>query len=130
MAHSAGLKVEFHCCGSAVGLIPEFIETGIDILNPIQTSAKGMTPHILKEKYGKYLAFSGGVDVQTVLPFGTPEKVKDEVKYLLDTMGKDGGYILEPSHSIQAGTPPENVVAMYEAVYEYYDIKNELYFNK
>lgn len=126
MAHSAGLKVEFHMCGSAVGLIPELIDTGIDILNPVQTSARDMTPHILKEKFGKDIAFSGGVDVQTILPFGTPDKVKDEVKYLLDTMGRDGGYILEPSHAIQVGTPPENVMAMYQAAYEYYGMKMDI----
>lgn len=125
MAHSAGLLVEFHCCGSAVGLIPELIDTGIDILNPVQTSARGMVPHELKEKFGEHIAFSGGIDVQTVLPFGTPGRVGEEVKYLLDTMGKNGGYILEPSHAIQPDTPPENVVAMYKAVYDYYGIPND-----
>lgn len=124
IAHAAGVLVEFHCCGSAVELIPEFINIGVDILNPIQTSAKGMTPHLLKEKYGNEIAFSGGVDVQTVLPFSTPLQIRDEVFYLLDTMGKNGGYIIEPSHAIQVGTPPENILAMYKAVYEYYGIGN------
>ncbi len=125
MAHDAGLSVEFHCCGSAIGLIPELIDTGIDILNPIQTSATGMVPHELKEKFGKDLIFSGGVDVQQVLPLEDPDSVKKEVKYLLDTLGKDGGYILGPSHAIQVGTPPENIIAMYEAVYEYYGLSNK-----
>jgi uroporphyrinogen decarboxylase len=101
-------------------LIPELIDLGVDIMNPLQTSAKYMTPHKLKEEYGEYISFSGGVDVQTVLPQGTPESVRDEVFYLLDTIGKNGGYILMPSHAIQVDTPPENIVAMADAVYEYY----------
>lgn len=120
MAHNAGLLVEFHCCGSPIGLIPDLIDTGFDILNPVQTSAKGMNPEVLKKEFGDYVSFSGGVDVQKILPFSTPEKVREEVFYLLDTIGKDGGYILEPSHMIQPGTPPENVVAMYKAVEEYF----------
>jgi len=120
MAHSVGILVEFHCCGSQVKLIPDFIDLGVDILNPLQTSAKGMIPHKLKEEFGDYISFSGGVDVQTVLPRGTPKSVRDEVFYLLDTIGKDGGYCLMPSHAIQVDTPPENVVAMVDAIYEYY----------
>jgi len=120
MAHSAGILVEFHCCGSQVKLIPDFIDLGVDILNPLQTSAKNMIPHKLKEEFGDYISFSGGVDVQTVFPRGTTKSVRDEVFYLLDTVGKDGGYILQPSHAIQVDTPPENVVAMVDAVYEYY----------
>lgn len=120
MAHSCGILVEFHCCGSQVKLIPDFIDLGVDILNPLQTSAKGMIPHKLKEEFGDYISFSGGVDVQTVLPNGTPQSVRDEVFYLLDTVGKGGGYILQPSHAIQVDTPPENIVAMVDAIYEYY----------
>jgi len=120
MAHSVGVLVEFHCCGSQVKLIPDFIDLGVDILNPLQTSARGMIPHKLKEEFGDYISFSGGVDVQTVLPNGTPKSVRDEVFYLLDTIGKGGGYILQPSHAIQVDTPPENVVAMVDALYEYY----------
>lgn len=122
VAHEAGLMVEFHCCGAARELIPDLIETGIDILNPIQTSAAGMVPHELAAEYGDDIAFSGGVDVQTVLPFGSVQDVKDEVRYLLDTLGKGGGYMLAPSHAIQVGTPPENVVAMFEAAHDYYGL--------
>ena len=122
MAHSAGKLVEFHCCGHQVPLIPEFIDLGVDILNPLQTSAKDMVPHVLKREFGRHIAFSGGVDVQTVLPHGTAQQVRDEVFYLLDSMAGDGGYILEPSHAIQVDTPPENVLAMVGAVYEYYGI--------
>lgn len=119
-AHAAGLRVEFHCCGAVRELIPELIDTGIDILNPIQTSATGMDPQELKRLYGRQIAFSGGIDVQSVLPVRDPQGVKAEVHHLLDTMGADGGYILGPSHAIQVDTPPANIVAMYEAVQEHY----------
>ncbi|MCL2519189.1 MAG: methyltransferase, partial [Oscillospiraceae bacterium] len=125
LAHSAGAVVQFHCCGCQLGLIPEFIDLGVDIMNPLQTSAKGMVPHKLKEEYGDYISFSGGVDVQTVLPHGTPESVREEVFYLLDTF-KNGGYILHPSHNIQVDTPPENVIAMVNAVFEYYGMTARL----
>jgi uroporphyrinogen decarboxylase len=122
-AHSAGVLVEFHCCGSAEQLIPELIDTGIDILNPIQTSAAGMVPEELKKKYGKYITFSGGLDVQTIMPFGTPEEVEKEVYRLLDTLGSDGGYILQPSHALQIDTPIANIGAMLKAVYQYYGME-------
>ena len=122
MAHSVGLFVEFHCCGSQVKLIPEFIDLGVDILNPLQTSAKDMVPHKLKEEFGDYITFCGGMDVQTIMPHGTPKLVRDEVYYLLDTIGKGGGYILQPSHSIQVDTPPENIISMVNALYEYYGL--------
>ena len=120
LAHKHGLFVEFHSCGAARALYSGFAEVGVDIMNPVQTSAKGMVPHEIKAEYGKDLAFSGGVDVQQLLPQASVEQVKDEVKYLLDSMGADGGYIPGPAHNIQFGTPPENVVAMYEAMDEYY----------
>jgi uroporphyrinogen decarboxylase len=120
LAHSNGLLVEFHSCGAARGLYPGFIDIGVDIMNPVQTSAKGMVPHEIKKEFGNNLAFSGGIDVQQLLPNATIREVKDEVKYLLDTMGVRGGYIPGPAHNIQYGTPPENIVAMYEAMDEYY----------
>ena len=126
LAHAAGLLVEFHCCGSVLELIPDLIDAGIDILNPVQTSATGMDPVLLKREFGKDITFSGGVDVQKVLPFYSRQEVKDEVKHLLDTLGEGGGYILAPSHAIQVGTPPENVVAMYEAAHEYYGFGMDL----
>lgn len=126
MVHKHGLIVEYHSCGSIINFIPDLIDMGIDILNPIQTSAKGMNPKKLKEEYGNDIAFSGGIDVQTILPSSNPQKVRDEVFYLLETMGKNGGYILEPSHAIQSDTPPENVMTMYRAVYEYYGIHSDI----
>ena len=89
-------------------------------MNPVQTSARGMVPMEIKEEFGKDLAFSGGIDVQQVLPKLTVQQVKDEVKRVLDALGTGGGYIPGPAHNIQFGTPPENVVAMYRAMDEYF----------
>jgi uroporphyrinogen decarboxylase len=126
LAHSAGLKVEFHSCGSAIKIFPRFIDVGVDIMNPIQTSAKDMIPLKIKEEFGNDLVFSGGIDVQQVLPKSHPDEVKKEVISVLESMGKNGGYIPGPSHNIQVGTPPENVIAMYEALYEYFGMKINL----
>ncbi len=93
---------------------------GVDIMNPVQTSAKGMVPAEIKKEFGKDLAFSGAIDVQQLLPNASPEEVKDEVKRVLDAMGTGGGFFPGPAHNIQLGTPPENVVAMYEAMDEYF----------
>ena len=120
LAHSHGLKVEFHSCGAARGLYREFAEVGVDIMNPVQTSAKGMIPHEIKQEFGKDLCFSGGIDVQQLLPNATVGQVRDEVRYVLDSLGKGGGYIPGPAHNIQFGTPPQNVIAMYEAMDEYF----------
>ena len=120
LAHAAGLMVEFHCCGAVRPLIPELIDTGIDILHPIQTSAAGMEPRELADEFGDQVAFDGGMDIQTILPNGTVAEVKARARYLLETLGRGGRYILAPSHVMQLGTPPENIVAMVEALYEYY----------
>ena len=122
LAHSHDVLVEFHACGSIYSLIPDLIDAGIDILNPIQTSAASMDPAVLKKEFGAHIAFSGGIDVQTILPFGTPSQVRDEVFRLLDAMAADGGYILEPSHVIQVDTSPENIIAFCNALFEYYDL--------
>ena len=122
LAHSYGLKVEFHSCGAARQLYGRMADVGVDIMNPVQTSAAGMVPAEIKAEYGKDLAFSGAIDVQQVLPNASVQEVKDEVKSVLDAMGKDGGFFPGPAHNIQLGTPPENVVAMYEAMDEYFGL--------
>jgi uroporphyrinogen decarboxylase len=96
------------------------IDAGIDGQRAWQFSAKGMDPSVLKRRFGDRLCFEGGISVQTTLPFGTVEDIRAEVEHLISTLGKGGGYILGPSHAIQAGTPPENVVAMYDAAMSYY----------
>jgi uroporphyrinogen decarboxylase len=90
------------------------IDMGIDVLQALQFSAKGMDPAALKANFGDRLCFEGGVSVQTTLPFGTPGQVRQEVELLIAVLGKGGGYILGPSHAIQAGTPPENIVALFD----------------
>jgi hypothetical protein len=113
-------KVFIHCCGSIIPLIPYLIETGFDILNPVQTSAKNMDPSELKSRFGDRLTFwGGGVDTQRVLPFGTPEEVGSQARERLRIFGRGGGFVFNPIHNIQAGVPVENLLAMYETVQAY-----------
>jgi len=110
-------KVMLHSCGSVVNLLDEFSESGIDILNPVQCSARGMDPHMLKEKYGdKFIFWGGGVDTQKTLPFGTEEQVRQEVTERINTLGKNGGFVFNTTHNIVGGTPIANLVAMYDTV--------------
>jgi uroporphyrinogen decarboxylase len=109
-----GVRVIYHSDGAVTRFVPGLIEMGIDVLQALQFSAKGMDPVQLKRAYGDRLCFQGGVSVQTTLPFGSVGDVQDEVRHLISVLGKDGGYILGPSHAIQAGTPPENIVAMFD----------------
>jgi uroporphyrinogen decarboxylase len=120
LIHSYGKKVFYHSDGAVDELIPGLIETGIDILNPIQHVCKGMEMPELKKKFGQKVVFHGGVDNQSVLPFGTAKEVKAETKNCLETLGSDGkGYIVCSCHNIQAGTPVKNVLAMVETVHYY-----------
>jgi uroporphyrinogen decarboxylase len=104
-----------HSCGSISAILDDLIEIGVQILNPVQTRAEGMDPAYLKKEFGDRIAFWGGMDIQDVLPFGSPEDVRNEVKHLFETLGEGGGWVLCPSHNIQPEVPPENIVAMYEA---------------
>ena len=113
-----GLKVMLHSCGSVRELIPDFIDIGLDVLNPIQTHARDMVPEELKREFGKDLCFHGSIDVQHTLPFGTPEEVKSEVKARIQTLGKEGGFILAPAHNLQPDVPTENILAMYRTAVE------------
>lgn len=117
LAHSYGLKVLLHSCGAIDRVIPRLIDAGIDALHPIQARAKNMDAVSLAKKYGGKIAFVGGVDTQQLLPFGTPQQVKDEVRRLKDVFGPN--YIVSPSHeSILPGVTYENVLAMAEAAAE------------
>lgn len=112
-------KVFMHCCGSIVALIPDFIEAGFDILNPVQTSAAGMDPQTLKERFGKELVFwGGGVDTQHTLPFGTPKEVRQQVAERMRIFGADGGFVFNTVHNVQSGVPVENLLALYRTVQE------------
>jgi len=108
------VKVCYHCCGSAYHFIPHLLDIGVDVLNPVQVTAKNMEPERLKEEFGNRLAFWGGINTQKILPFGTPEEVAEETKRIISILGKGGGYVLNSVHNIQAEVPPENIVTMFE----------------
>lgn len=113
------IKIAWHSCGSILPIIPDFIEIGLDILNPLQPLAKDMTPELLKREFGRDLIFFGGIDVQELLPHGTPEQIRAEVTRRMRVFGGDGGYIAAPAHNVQDDTPEENILAMFEAVKEF-----------
>jgi len=115
-AKAHGQWVEYHTCGAVRRLIPDFIEMGVDILNPIQVSAKGMEPAGLKRDFGAALCFHGALDIQTILSRGTPEQVRAEVTRLCRVLGQGGGFILAPTNNVMPETPVENILALYEAV--------------
>jgi len=114
VVHSGGAKFMLHSCGAIRELIPDFLELGIDILDPIQVAADGMDPAGLKADFGDRLAFHGGICTQTTLPFGTLDEVREAVLDRVSTLGRGGGYILASSHDISADTSPESIVAMYD----------------
>lgn len=113
-------KTFIHSCGSVAAFLPDFIEAGFDILNPVQTSAAGMEPHVLKDTYGDRLVFwGGGIDTQFTLPFGAPDQVIDEVRQRMDTFGRGGGFVFNTIHNVQARVPAENLTALYQAIEKY-----------
>jgi uroporphyrinogen decarboxylase len=113
-------KIFYHGCGAVFDLIPHLIEIGVDIVNPVQVSARGMDSARLKAAYGSDVTFwGGGVDTQRVLPFGTVAEVRDEVKRRIDDFAPGGGFVFATVHNIQAFVPPENIVAVYDTVREH-----------
>ena len=117
---ASGARILLHSCGGIYELIPDLIEAGVDILNPVQTSARGMDPARLKREFGRDLVFwGGGCDTQQILPYGTPQQVRDEVRRKLDVFMPGGGFIWNQVHNIMADIPPENIVAMLDAAYEF-----------
>ncbi|MBN2625021.1 MAG: methyltransferase [Spirochaetales bacterium] len=113
-------KTHFHCCGSIANFLPELIESGFDVFNPVQLSAQGMDGARLKSLYGDRLSFwGGGVDTQETLPFKSPEEVRAQVKERLDIFSPGGGFIFNTIHNIVSGTPVENVIAMFDEVKGY-----------
>lgn len=111
-----GIMTMYHSCGGIAPVIDEFIEMGLDVLDPIQPGATGMDPESLAKQFGGRIAFHGGVDEQHLLPHGTPDDVRREVRRCMDILGRDGGYIVCPAHAIQADTPPENLISLYDTV--------------
>jgi hypothetical protein len=113
-------KTMYHSCGSVVNLLDDFADAGIDILNPVQCSAEGMDPKMLKEKYGdKFVFWGAGVDTQNTLPFGTPDEVYAEVSERLRIFAPGGGFVFNAIHNVQAKTPIKNILAMFRAINDY-----------
>ncbi|MBT8072150.1 MAG: hypothetical protein HKP21_00425 [Xanthomonadales bacterium] len=110
-------KVLFHSCGDVAPLIGDFIEIGVDILNPIQTSTGSISDlPSLKKRFGKNIVFCGGIDSHRILPFGSVGEVREEVRRVMEVLGPGGGYLLGPVHTVMNDVPPENVLAMVDAV--------------
>lgn len=113
-------KIWYHTCGSVKKLIPDLIDNGIDILNPVQTSADNMDARELKKKFGEKLSFwGGGIDAQHILPFAKPEEIKEHVRKNLEIFKPGGGYVFNNVHNIQYGIPAENITALFDAAYEF-----------
>ena len=114
-----GIHLFLHSCGAIAGIIPDLIEIGVEILNPVQTSGRGMEPGRLKREFGKDLVFwGGGCDTREVLPGGTPDEVRRHVRERIEILGAGGGFVFCQVHNILPNVPPANVVAMYEGVKE------------
>ena len=114
---SANVKIQLHCCGGVEPLLDDLIEAGLDCINPVQISAAGMDPKVLKAKYGSRLCFwGGGCDTGRILPLGTPEEVAAHVRSQVEVMRQGSGFVFQQVHNIMAEVPPENIVAMFKAV--------------
>jgi uroporphyrinogen decarboxylase len=111
--------VHFHCCGSIYHLLDDLIELGVDVINPVQVSAKNMDSSLLAAEFGDRLSFWGAVDTQEVMPKGTTQEVRAEAKKRIEDLAPGGGYILGAVHNIQPEVPVENIIAMFEAAKEY-----------
>lgn len=115
----ADVKVMLHCCGGVRPLLPHLIEAGVDAINPVQISCKGMDPRELKRSFGTQLTFwGGGCDAHHILPAGTPEDIRAHVRQQMDILKPGGGFVFQPVHNILADVPPQNVQAMFDAAYE------------
>ena len=113
------VKIMLHSCGSISKFLPDLIDAGIDIIDPIQPHAAAMNSADLKANFGDKLTFHGGIDIQQVLPFGTKEDIEAEVRTRINDLGAGGGYILAPAHNVQADVKPENIIYMIDAVKKY-----------
>jgi len=113
-------KIWYHTCGACAVYIPDLLDNGVDVLNPVQVSAQGMEPSKLKASFGERLSFWGGaIDAQHVLPKASPDRIREEVRRNLAVWKPGGGYVFNNVHNIQADVPAENIVALYDAAYEH-----------
>jgi uroporphyrinogen decarboxylase len=113
------IKMLFHSCGSIEPILDDLIEIGVDVINPVQVTAKDMDSAYLSKKYGDRVCFWGAIDTQHALPHGTTEEVKKEVERRINDLGRGGGYVVSAVHNIQPGVPPENIETMFEHAKEY-----------
>jgi len=119
---NSNVYVFLHSCGSIYQLIPDLIDAGVQVLNPVQTTAKDMDPIRLKNEFGDKLTFwGGGSETQTILLNGSPDEVDEQVKERMKIFGKGGGYVFCQIHNIQYGVPPKNIIAMFNAAKKYRD---------
>jgi len=113
-------KTFIHSCGSITALLPDILDAGFDVLNPVQCSAVNMDPRMLKDRFGARATFwGGGIDTQKTLPFGTPDEIRRQVRERMEIFGAGGGFVFNTIHNVQANVPVENLVALYEAVRQY-----------
>jgi uroporphyrinogen decarboxylase len=112
-------KIYYHSCGSVTRLLDDLIDVGVDILNPVQVSADGMETDQLKHRFGNRLSFWGAMDTTEILPNGTADDVRDEVRKIIRNLAPGGGYVLASVHNLQPDIPPENIMAMFEAASQY-----------
>ena len=113
--HAQGKTVISHCCGSVADIIPDMIEMGLDVFESVQPEPANMNPYELKRKYGDKITFWGALGSQSIVHFGTPQQIRDEIQHLVREMGKGGGFIISPAKALQPGTPLENAIAVIEA---------------
>jgi uroporphyrinogen decarboxylase len=117
---NSSMHTMLHTCGGIYELIPELIDAGFEILNPVQTNARNMDARVLKNEFGSAVTFwGGGADTRNVLNNATPQQVKDHVKQNLEIFSKGGGFVFNTIHNIMPDVPPQNIIAMFEAVYEF-----------
>lgn len=117
--YNPSIKIMAHTDGDVYPIMPDYIEMGLDVLNPVQPYVAEMEHDKLKAEFGDQLAFHAAIDIQKVMPFGTPEEVKEEAIKTMKALGPGGGYILAPTHYLQADVPPENIIALRDAVLEF-----------
>jgi len=115
IGHEFGCRVAHHTCGCVAPLLPEFIECGLDIVNPVQPDVAGMDYDKIKMEFGGKLSFHGGISIQKTMPYGTPQDVRDEVKDRVENLAPGGGYIFCTAHNIQTDTPIGNIEALFKA---------------
>jgi uroporphyrinogen decarboxylase len=112
-------KLCVHTCGSIYAFLDDYVDLGVEVINPVQISARDMDPHRLKQKYGPVLSFQGAIDTQRFLPWATPAEVGEEVRRIIGILGQGGGYLFTSCHSIQPDVSPEKIVTLFDAAVKY-----------